>query len=125
MGGQVLDTLRADMGQKIVNLTKNLEQRLGLADQPDPDNFKAASKQEIIALESRLYDKMQSNTSQAVSQLNDEYKRDVGGLTQRCEEDKREIAGLGIETQKLKIQLQLESQQRQSLEKTHSDWLTQ
>ena len=49
----------------------------------------------------------------------------LSNVAERRDQDRKLLNNVGVEAQKLKIQLQLEAQQRRALESDHQQWLTQ
>jgi hypothetical protein len=123
--GQLLDSLRSDVSAQLVSLGGRLERSLGLADDPDPDAFRALSTREAAALEQRMHGDIRAAAAETAEVLVRDREEALGEVARRREEDRRLLNNLGVESQKLKIQLQLEAQQRRELEAGHQRWLSQ
>jgi hypothetical protein len=123
--GQQMDGMRREVAERLEFLAGSVDQRLGVADDPDPASFRAVSVREASALEQRVQGRIYAAVAETAEVAASERRAGLEALAERQEEERRRVTSVGVEAQKLRIQLQLEAQQRLALEDTHRQWLSQ
>ena len=125
--GKVVDSVRGELQNQLQGLSNQINRSLGITNDAneDPLAVRALTTKEAAALEARLRQQLQQTAQQVAQALADERQRALEDVSRRRNEDRKLLNGVGIDAQKLKIQLQLESQQRQALESSHKQWLSQ
>lgn len=140
--GQLLDRMRADVGLQISALNSKLNRSLptagtdneaaaaaqeaGAGDNgPSSAALRAASVREMGQLEQRVNNNIRQAANETVARAAGERREALEEFKRRTTEDRKLLSNVGVEAQKLKIQLQLESQQRRALEADHKQWLAQ